>query len=151
METGELSLVPVSSDLQGTPVTWFVVAAGWLHVLFLVYWRILGVKWWWWRWWPIMTLMFARKLYLLYRNSWFTTGEFWDDSSIWLFFLSMWSILEAPNNGKRTRTEVLFRGLTGKKFLLKILSLTLKKKKKNTKTKLNKKTLWREGEVCVSG
>ena len=149
METGELSLVPVSFDLQGTPVTWFVVAAGWLLVLFLAYWRILGVKWWWWRWWPIMTLMFARKLYLLYRNSWFTTGEFWDDSSFWLFLLSMWSILEAPNNGKRTRTEVLFRSLTGKNFCWRFCHWL--KKKKITKTKLNKKTLWHEGEVCVSG
>lgn len=130
-------------------VIWFVVVVGWLFVLFLVYWRILGVKWWWWRWWFIMILMFVRKFYLLYRNLWFIIGEFWDDLFFWLFFLLMWLIFEVLNNGKCIRIEVLFCSLIGKNFCWRFCYWF--KKKKIIKIKLNKKMLWYEGEVCVSG
>ena len=44
-------------------------------VSFVVYWRILGVKWGSWGWWHIMTLMYVRRPFWRYRNSWFITGK----------------------------------------------------------------------------
>ena len=44
-------------------------------LLFLACWRILGAKWGSWGWWHMMTLMYVRRLFWLYRNSWSITGK----------------------------------------------------------------------------
>ena len=58
-------------------------------LLFLAYWRILGVKWRSWGWWHMMTLMYVKRLFWLYRNSWFITGKI--SHSIVITCLAPWA------------------------------------------------------------